>query len=90
MQEKIYAFNMSTKIISGKNIVENAAEYIRELKGKSVMIVTDQGIVKAGLLKKLEKLVEDSMKSGNVLLNPRKNTNDDIRKLFKDAYCGNL
>jgi alcohol dehydrogenase class IV len=41
-------------------------------------------------ISKIDKLAEDSMKSGNVFSNPRKNTIDDIKQIFKDAYEGNL
>jgi len=36
----------------------------------------------------LDKLVKDSMKSVNVKANPRRNTYDDIRGLFINAYNG--
>lgn len=36
----------------------------------------------------LDKLCEDTMRSGNVLINPRKTTVQDIRKLYQDAIAG--
>lgn len=36
----------------------------------------------------LDKLCEDTMRSGNVLVNPRKTTIQDIRKLYEDAIAG--
>lgn len=41
-------------------------------------------------LKFLDKMVEDSMRSGNVLINPRLTTAADIRAIIGHAYNGNL
>lgn len=41
-------------------------------------------------LKALPKLVEDSMRSGNVLVNPRWTRPSDIEKIIRNAYEGNL
>jgi alcohol dehydrogenase class IV len=38
----------------------------------------------------LDKLCEDTMRSGNVLVNPRKTTIEDIRKLYEAAIAGAL
>jgi alcohol dehydrogenase len=38
----------------------------------------------------LDKLCEDTMRSGNVLVNPRKTTIQDIRKLYEEAIAGVL
>ncbi|WP_274654395.1 iron-containing alcohol dehydrogenase [Paenibacillus humicola] len=41
-------------------------------------------------LKLLDKMVEDSMRSGNVLINPRLTTAADIRRIIEHAYSGDL
>jgi alcohol dehydrogenase class IV len=41
-------------------------------------------------LKALPKLVEDSMRSGNVLVNPRWTRSSDIERIIRNAYEGNL
>jgi len=41
-------------------------------------------------LKALPKLVEDAMRSGNVLVNPRWTRPSDIEKIIRNAYEGNL
>jgi alcohol dehydrogenase class IV len=38
----------------------------------------------------MDKLVEDTMKSGNVFVNPRKTSSEDIRKIYEDAFAGRL
>ncbi|WP_307330899.1 iron-containing alcohol dehydrogenase [Evansella vedderi] len=38
----------------------------------------------------IDKLVEDSMRSGNVLINPRLTNAKDIRNIIENAYYGNL
>ncbi len=35
-------------------------------------------------------MVSDSMRSGNVLVNPRLTTARDVERLITDAYHGNL
>jgi alcohol dehydrogenase class IV len=39
-------------------------------------------------IKLLDKMVEDSMRSGNVLINPRLTRSDDIRRIIEAAYNG--
>lgn len=39
-------------------------------------------------LAEIDKLISDSMRSGNVLVNPRLTTSKDVEKLIKDSYAG--
>ncbi len=57
--KKIQTFLMKTKIVSGENLTSHVGEYVKELNGKNIMIVTDPGIINAGLLKRLEKNLKD-------------------------------
>lgn len=41
-------------------------------------------------LAELDKLITDSMRSGNVLVNPRLTTPKDVERLIKDSYAGIL
>jgi len=41
-------------------------------------------------LDQLEKMVEDSMRSGNVLINPRLTMARDIRHIIECAYSGSF
>lgn len=41
-------------------------------------------------LDKLPKMIEDSMRSGNVLVNPRLTKDSDIKQIITDAYHGHL
>lgn len=41
-------------------------------------------------LEMMDKLVEDAMRSGNVLVNPRLTSPDDIKRIIRNAYEGRL
>lgn len=60
MSNDITIFRMNTKIITGFDSVSNIAEYVHELKGNRIMVVTDPGIVKSGALDKLKKALEQA------------------------------
>lgn len=67
---------------------EKAVEFVIQLN-KSLNIPSN--IKELGVsLDVLPKLVEDSMRSGNVLINPRLTTSDDIRMIIEKAYSGTL
>jgi alcohol dehydrogenase len=36
--------------------------------------------------RKFDAMADDAMKSGNIAVNPRKTTKEDIIKLYKSAY----
>lgn len=55
----MHVFRMNTKIMTCANIVDKTGDYVKELDGSSVLIVTDPGIMKAGLLERLEKSLGD-------------------------------
>ncbi|MDI3535147.1 MAG: hypothetical protein PWQ82_1512 [Thermosediminibacterales bacterium] len=60
LQDKISIFRMKTNVVYGNNAVDNTGVYVRELKGTRVLIVTDPGIKKAGLLERLEKTLKEA------------------------------
>lgn len=45
-----FNFHMPTKVLFGPGVSSKAGEEVRSLGGKRVLLVTDQGVVKAGLL----------------------------------------
>ncbi|WP_053362583.1 iron-containing alcohol dehydrogenase [Bacillus sp. FJAT-27251] len=74
--------------LSVKEAAELAIEAVKRLN-KSLGIpsnIKDLGVS----LDVLPKLVEDSMRSGNVLINPRLTTADDIKGIIENAYNGIL
>jgi len=50
---KIYSFHMPTRMVYGIGAANRVGEIVRELEGRKVFIVTDGGIVKAGLLDRI-------------------------------------
>ncbi|MFZ5945451.1 MAG: iron-containing alcohol dehydrogenase [Bacillota bacterium] len=74
MQEKLYIFRMNTKVIYGNNFVNRISQCVQELNGKKILIVTDPGIEKAGILQKLTLPLEQSGYTyviySNVIPNP--------------------
>lgn len=58
--ERIDMFLLKTKIMYGINSLNKVGEYIKELKGSKILIVTDPGIIQAGLLSRLTKLLDEA------------------------------
>jgi len=58
-QDRISIFRMKTKVIYGNNAIKDIGTYVRELKGTRVLIVTDQGIKKAGIVERLIKFLKE-------------------------------
>ncbi len=59
MIEKVMLFRTTKRIVFGVNAINNLGVEIKHLRGTRAFVVTDPGIVKAGLTKK----VEDSLNS---------------------------
>jgi alcohol dehydrogenase class IV len=55
MKEKITLFRTTRRILFGLGAVEKTGTEAQLLKGKKVLIITDPGVVQAGLLEDLEK-----------------------------------
>jgi len=60
MEQDRFTFNTPTRIKYGANIVESVGEEAKKFAAKKVLIVTDKGIVKAGLLAKVKESLERS------------------------------
>ncbi len=54
MKTNFYEFNLKIKIISGENSYEKIPENLKKLNSKNPLFITDQGIIKAGIFKKLQ------------------------------------
>ncbi|MEB2630181.1 iron-containing alcohol dehydrogenase [Peribacillus frigoritolerans] len=74
--------------LSTKQAAEKAIESVIDMnKNMNIPLnIKDLGVS----LEYIEKLVEDSMRSGNVLINPRLTRPEDIQKIIENAYYGNL
>jgi len=53
--ELSFVYRSPTKIIFGENSVDDVAAEVDELGGAKALIVTDEGIEKAGLVERLER-----------------------------------
>lgn len=53
-----FEFLLPTKIRYGVGILKVLGEELRSLKAKKIMIITDKGLVKAGMVKKIVKIIE--------------------------------
>ena len=60
MNETIWSFCIPQRIKFGEGAVEEIGYEIKNLKCSKVLIVTDPGIVKAGICEKIEKIIRDS------------------------------
>ena len=82
------ALGVDTKNMS---MYEAAEESIHAVTDLNLTLNIPNNIKELGVsLDYLPKLVEDSMRSGNVLVNPRLTTSGDIQKIISEAYHGNL
>jgi len=57
--ELSFVYRSPTKIVFGENAVDDVAAEVDELGGGKALIVTDEGIEKAGLVERLEKALGD-------------------------------
>lgn len=84
-----FQFHLPTRIEFGNGKVQELASRVRELGGEKVLLVTDQGIVKSGILQK----VTDILKNGSIDFvvydqvkpNPRDVDCMDAYRLAKEA-----
>lgn len=82
---------LRSDIIFGYGVLQNIAEIVRELGGKKVLVVSDPGVVKAGVVDK----VTDALKNGNmpyVVFGeiPQDSSSKVVEKavsILKDASC---
>lgn len=60
---------------------------VDEIKSLSKKLGIPSGLKEVGVKEEFfEKMSTDAMKSGNIKVNPRKTTYEDIMKLYKKAY----
>ena len=55
---KFFSFELPTKIIYGANCLDNLCIELKENEGKKPIIITDKGVEKAGILKKITDLLD--------------------------------
>ncbi len=57
--ESIFSFQTSQKIIVGRGSLKNIVDEINRFNCKKIMIITDPGIIKSGVIKLLLKILEE-------------------------------
>jgi alcohol dehydrogenase len=60
MLPKYYEFHCPTKILCGRKAVANVPHELRQLGASRPLLVTDQGIIKAGLLRHVDSALADA------------------------------
>ena len=77
--------------VTGLNVEQAAARTVDAVVALNQAIGIPATIRELGVdLEFLPQMVSDSMRSGNVLVNPRLTTARDVERLITDAYHGNL
>lgn len=93
MDSETFEF-VAPRLIFGNGCIKDAGAVAKELGATKVFIVTEKGIVKAGLLDKLKKPLEDSGLNyeiwDKVSPNPRDNEIEKIAKAYKEAEANLL
>ena len=55
-----FEFQIKTKIKFGKNKIEELNDSLKSFGAKRIMLIVDQGIIEAGLIDKIEKILKES------------------------------
>ena len=77
--------------VSGMSLEEASREAVNAVIALNQKLGIPHNIQALGVdLNVLPKLVEDSMRSGNVLINPRLTSPQDIEQIIRNAYHGIL
>jgi len=84
---KLFDFQVTTRVKCGANIIDGIAKEVQAFGGTKVLVVTDQGIVKAGLLNRVIKAFENDGFAyeiyNQVEANPRVETIDRGYKFYQ-------
>lgn len=81
-----YTFNISTQIEFGKGAIKRIPDLVNSLNGKNIMVVTDKGVVNAGILEKITKELDNANINYDVFdeVEPDPST-DTIEKIYSIA-----
>ena len=55
---KSFEFKLPTRILFGVNLVENLAEEVKVLGIQRLLLVTDKGVVNAGLIERIIRVLD--------------------------------
>lgn len=86
---KAFEFQVTTRVKCGANLVDGLGKEVLALGGKKVLVVTDQGIVKAGLLERVTAALEKEGLAFEVYdrveANPRVETIDRGHEFYRQV-----
>lgn len=86
-----FSFNLPTKIEFGNGKINQVGNYVRELKGKKALVVTDQGLRKAGVIDKVLHVLEEQGIKYVVFDDTKPNPRDvDCMEAYKLAMQENV
>lgn len=92
--KKVKSFEMPTKVITGAGSIKDLPEYLKEEGINKPLIVTDPGIREAGLLEKLEEVLQENDYNyavyDEVFANPDIELIDKGRDFFQAEGCDGL
>lgn len=89
-----FQFLLSTKIILGKDQLNSLGDQLAEINAKKIMIVTDKGLIKAGIVDKVLDIIKrnniDYYLYDEVIPNPTINVVDEAAAICKNENCNVL
>jgi alcohol dehydrogenase len=84
-----FDYHPRTRLVFGSDTVERTAEFVREIGAKSVLIVTDPGILQAGHVDRIKKVFDEEKIRyhifDQVIENPTTETVDECVKFARKA-----
>ena len=91
---KSFEFKLPTRILFGVNLVENLAEEVKVLGIQRLLLVTDKGVVNAGLLERVIRTLDASAIDytifDSVEANPATTTVHNGAEIFRKDNCDGL
>lgn len=91
MVNKSFVFQLGTVVLFGDHVIEKLSGKVKEFKRDKVLIVTDKGVEKAGLLEKIEKVLKNDKIEikifDDVEPDPSLDTIMKGAKFFKESDC---
>ena len=90
-----YEFQHSTKIVSGRYSLENLAAELRQLRVEKPMLLSDEGLVAAGIVRQVTDSVENNGMKWSVVYTdiPRDSSLDVVNKIascYEEKKCDAL
>jgi alcohol dehydrogenase class IV len=91
---KSFEFKLPTRILFGVNLVENLAEEVKVLGIQRLLLVTDKGVVNAGLIERIIRVLDASAVNytifDSVEANPTTTTVHSGAEIFRSDKCDGL